>query len=122
MQAIDIANKKLAWNKDVLAPLSTGALATAGGVVFVGNVEPSLIAFDAANGALLWQTELDDAPSSSVITYAVNDTQYVAVIVGISNLRINAQKGLYTGRETTMLDGLSLKAGGGAALWVFSLD
>lgn len=122
MQAIDIANKKLAWNKDVLAPLSTGALATAGGVVFVGNVEPSLIAFDAANGALLWQTKLDDAPSSSVITYAVNDTQYVAVIVGISNLRINAQKGLYTGRETTMLDGLSPKAGGGAALWVFSLD
>lgn len=122
VQAIDIANQKLAWNADVVAPLSTGTLATAGGVVFVGDVEPSLKAFDAANGALLWQTKLEDAPSSSVITYAVNDTQYIAVVVGISNIHINAQKGLYAGRETNMLQGSAPKSGGGAALWVFTVE
>ena len=37
------------------APLSTSLLATAGGVVFSGDLDPALKAFDDATGKLLWQ-------------------------------------------------------------------
>ena len=61
VQAIDVAKQELAWTFDQVTPPSTGLLATAGGLLFSGDLDPSLKAFDDATGELLWQTELDDA-------------------------------------------------------------
>ena len=69
LQAMDVAGRKLAWVHHQRAPLSTSVLATAGGVVFVGDLDPTLKAFDDSTGKQLWQAALDDLPSSSVITY-----------------------------------------------------
>ena len=89
LQAVDVGGRKMGWAYNQRAPLSTSTLATAGGVVFVGDLDPTLKAFDDASGKLLWQAALDDLPSSSVITYSVGATQYVAVIVGLRNNHIN---------------------------------
>ncbi|HLZ73633.1 PQQ-binding-like beta-propeller repeat protein [Phenylobacterium sp.] len=88
LQAMDLKGRKLAWKHDLTAPISTSALATAGGVVFAGDLDPALKAFDDRDGKLLWQAPLDNYPSSSVITYSVGQTQYVAVVTGLRNNHI----------------------------------
>jgi alcohol dehydrogenase (cytochrome c) len=56
-------------------------LATAGGLVFWGDIAQVLRAFDAETGEILWQSEpLGATVQTSTITYAVGDRQYVAVI------------------------------------------
>lgn len=61
----------------------TGALlATAGGLIFHGDINRRFSAYDAATGKQLWQSILGGPISVSTITYAVNGKQYVAVITG----------------------------------------
>jgi alcohol dehydrogenase (cytochrome c) len=56
-------------------------LATAGDVVFWGDITQVLRAFDAESGKILWQSEpLGASVQTSTITYAVDGKQYVAVI------------------------------------------
>jgi alcohol dehydrogenase (cytochrome c) len=56
-------------------------LATAGDIVFWGDIMQALYAFDAETGDKLWQSEPLGAPvQTSTITYAVDGKQYVAVI------------------------------------------
>jgi alcohol dehydrogenase (cytochrome c) len=95
LQAMDVSGKKLAWRHDLEAPISTSALATAGGLVFAGDLDPALKAFDDRDGKLLWSAPLDANPSSSVITYSVGPTQYVAVVTGMGNYHIGAMSGRY---------------------------
>jgi alcohol dehydrogenase (cytochrome c) len=58
-----------------------GVLATAGGLVFWGDIAQVLRAFDAETGQILWQSEpLGATVETSTITYAVDGRQYVAVI------------------------------------------
>jgi glucose dehydrogenase len=61
-------------------------LATAGDVVFWGDLTRKFRAFDADSGKVLWETELGGPVSNSTITYAVNGKQYVAVLVGNGGL------------------------------------
>ena len=90
LQAMDVFNHKRSWNHDLPAPVSTAVLATAGGVVFAGDLDPSLKAFDDRDGKLLWTGKLDNFPSSSVITYTVGNRQYVAVVQGHRNGHVSA--------------------------------
>ncbi len=89
LQAMDLSGHKRDWNHDLPAPISTSVLATAGGVVFSGDLDPALKAFDDRDGKLLWTAPLDNFPSSSVITYAVGKVQYVAVVTGLRNNHVN---------------------------------
>jgi alcohol dehydrogenase (cytochrome c) len=120
IQAIDVANQKRAWAYDNPAPIMTGMLSTAGNVVFGGDMVGSLKALDADTGDLMWETILDDIPSSNIVTYAVGETQYVAVMVGIRNLHIDFMLpswNLYANEH-----GIEREAPmGGAGVWVFSL-
>lgn len=129
VQAIDAANRKLAWNTDQLTPPSTGILSTGGGLVFSGDIDPSLKAFDDASGKLLWQAPLDDIPSSSLITYKVGETQYVAVVVGMTNNHVRDITTHYRQwSATTGVKAWSPAAPegdidrGGAAIWAFALQ
>ncbi|MBZ5695173.1 MAG: PQQ-binding-like beta-propeller repeat protein [Acidobacteriia bacterium] len=68
---------------DVQKAPSTGSLlATAGGLIFHGDINRRFRAFDAATGQKLWESILGGPISVSTITYAVNGKQYVAVITG----------------------------------------
>jgi alcohol dehydrogenase (cytochrome c) len=63
---------------------SNGAvLATAGGLVFWGDIMQVLRAFDAETGEILWESEpLGATVQTSTITYSVDGKQYVAVVNG----------------------------------------
>ena len=77
----------------------TGAvLATAGDLIFHGDVNRRLRAFDAATGKMLWETILGGPISVSTITYAVNGKQYVSVIAGdnLANGGLARQAGIKT--------------------------
>jgi alcohol dehydrogenase (cytochrome c) len=95
LQAMDLAGRKVAWKRDLDAPISTSALATAGGVVFIGDLDPALKAFDDRDGRLLWSAPLDANPSSILMTYSVNEKQYVAVVTGMGNYHIGAMSPRY---------------------------
>lgn len=60
-------------------------LATAGGLVFWGDITQVLRAFDAENGEILWESEpLGATVQTSTITYEVGGRQFVAVVNGES--------------------------------------
>jgi PQQ-dependent dehydrogenase (methanol/ethanol family) len=63
-------------------PTNGAVLATAGDVVFFGDLNRRFRAIDADNGKIVWETILGASISSSTITYAVDGKQYIAVIAG----------------------------------------
>ncbi len=80
--AMDSATGRILWLHRQRAPFNTAALTTAGGLVFVGDWNRYINAYDVASGTLLWQNRLTTSPQGFPITYAVGGRQYVAVPVG----------------------------------------
>jgi len=75
------------------APGNGAMLATAGGLVFHGDMDRRFRAFDAQSGEMLWETIVGSNVSVSTITYAVDGRQYVAVMTG-ENLKVTELMGL----------------------------
>ena len=69
------------------APGNGAMLATAGDLVFHGDMSRRFRAFDAATGKQLWESILGGNISVSTISYAVNGKQYIAVMTG-DNLKV----------------------------------
>ncbi|ABQ67368.1 Pyrrolo-quinoline quinone [Rhizorhabdus wittichii RW1] len=59
-----------------------GTLATAGDLVFQGDMEGMLAAYDAASGAKLWSFDAGTAIIAPPISYRIKGQQYVAVLSG----------------------------------------
>ena len=57
-------------------------LATAGGVLFAGTREGTLVAFDAKTGKHLWHFQSGASMSASPMSYAIDGKQYVAIAAG----------------------------------------
>jgi alcohol dehydrogenase (cytochrome c) len=74
---------KILWKHRQRAPFNSAALTTAGGLVFVGDWNRYINAYDVATGELLWQTRASTSPQGFPITYAVEGRQYVAMPVGV---------------------------------------
>ena len=104
---------KPVWTDRQRAPQTTGALDTAGGIVFDGSLDRYIRAYDDSNGKVLWETRLNDVPSSCPITYSVNGKQYVAVVVG--------NGGAHAITWPPLVPEIKNPPGGGAELWVFEL-
>jgi alcohol dehydrogenase (cytochrome c) len=68
-------------------PSNGAVLATAGGLIFHGDMGQKFKAFDAESGKPLWETTLVGNISVSTITYAVNGKQYIGVMTG-DNLKV----------------------------------
>jgi alcohol dehydrogenase (cytochrome c) len=80
--AIDLEKHRILWTHRQRIPYIASALATAGGLLFTGDVDRYFYAYDQATGRPLWRTRLDAAPESSPVTYSANGRQYVAVVAG----------------------------------------
>jgi alcohol dehydrogenase (cytochrome c) len=113
LQALNLATRKTAWVARQRAPLTTGALATAGGVVFVGSLDRMFVAYDAATGAPIWKTRLNDVPSSAPISYSARGQEYVAVIVGPG--------GYQSTSYDVLVPEIQNPPDHGAAIWVFEV-
>ena len=79
--AMNMRNNKLVV-REVADDLLQHA-ATAGNLIFTGTNEGYLRAYNARTGRLLWQSpKLKGGVNALVVTYKVNDKQYVAVFAG----------------------------------------
>ena len=90
--AVDLNTGRIAWQQKMEKRMVGGALATAGGVVFVGSAEKNFYAFDAQRGDTLWHYGAPAGVNAPPVSYAVNGRQYVAVAAG-GVLQINAPRG-----------------------------
>jgi quinohemoprotein ethanol dehydrogenase len=59
-----------------------GVLATAGGLVFQGDSQGMLSAYDKDSGELLWQYETYTAILAPPITYSIEGVQYLSILTG----------------------------------------
>lgn len=82
VSAIDLGSGELRWQKQTPSPVSSHVLATAGGLVFVGQGSGTLDAFDAETGDLLWQFGTGAGVHGGPVTYSVGGVQYVVVPSG----------------------------------------
>ena len=82
LSAINPADGKIQWQLKSSLPVMSGALATAGGVVFTGESNGDFIALDAKSGKRLWRFATGAGVNAPPITYRVGGRQYVAVAAG----------------------------------------
>jgi PQQ-dependent dehydrogenase (methanol/ethanol family) len=82
--AWDPVNAKKLWSIKERFPVWSGALATAGGIVFYGTMEGWFKAVDARTGELLWQFKTGSGIIGQPITYRGPDgKQYVSILSGV---------------------------------------
>ena len=82
LQALDIRTGETLWKQRRRAPYNTSALTTASGLVFIGDWERYVFAYDADNGEELWRSRLSTMANGYPITFAVDGKQYVAFGAG----------------------------------------
>jgi alcohol dehydrogenase (cytochrome c) len=105
--AVDLATGKRRWARRM--PIAGGALSTAGGVVFTGNLDGMALALDSATGETLWEFRIGSGVRGQPIAWEQDGRPYVAFPAG-------------------QLAGTSRWAGGsemvpeGSVLAVFTLD
>ena len=98
LQAWDPVAQKPVWSVPQSTTWASGTLATGGGLVFQGEADGLMKAYDASTGELLWSYDLGLGISAPPITYALDGQQYVSVLVGFG--------GGYAGRITPGGEGL----------------
>ena len=81
--AWDAAKGKIVWSDPERFSVWSGALATAGDVVFYGTLEGWLKALDARTGKLLYKFKTPSGVIGNVMTYEHKGRQYVAVLSGV---------------------------------------
>ncbi len=80
--AVDTSTGAIAWQYKSRRPMYGGALATASGLVFAGDMDGDFIAFDAKTGKEVWRYPLGAGVCTPPITYRIKGIQYVAVGAG----------------------------------------
>ncbi len=86
---IDMTTGRIDFIHQGPAPSNGAVLATAGNLVFWGDLDGRFRAFDAETGDVLWETIVGGPVQNSTISYAADGRQYVLVMTG---------EGLLTGR------------------------
>ena len=83
LAAIDSRTDKIAWKKEFRgAGRPSGALATAGGLVFQMPGDGTMQAYDSKNGTLVWQFQTGAAGGSPPFAFESGGEQYIATVVG----------------------------------------
>ena len=82
LSAIDLKTGKIAWQNKTAQPLLGGVLATAGGLVFIGEGDGHFNAYNSQTGEMLWQAKSEFGVNAPPITYNIDGVQYVAVASG----------------------------------------
>jgi lanthanide-dependent methanol dehydrogenase len=127
--AWDIANKKEVWAITENFPVWSGALATAGDVVFYGTMEGWFKCVHAQNGQVLWQFKTGSGIIGQPVTYRGPDKkQYVAILSGVGGWAGAIVAGELDARDPTAALGfahavkdLPQHTAKGGMLYVFSL-
>jgi PQQ-dependent dehydrogenase (methanol/ethanol family) len=81
--AWDARTGKIVWSNKEQFSVWSGALATAGGVVFYGTLEGYLKAVDAKTGKELYKFKTPSGIIGNVTTYEHGGKQYIAILSGV---------------------------------------
>lgn len=126
--AWDPVRRRAAWRIREDLPLWSGALATAGDVVFYGTMDGWFKAIDATNGKLLWRFKAGSGIIGQPISYRVGNRQFIAVLAGVGGWAGAIVANNLDGRDPTAALGfanavkdLPDKTTAGGMLYVFAL-
>ena len=70
------------WKRTTPTPMAGGATATDGNLVFAGDQSGILYAFDAENGQVKWQGDLNLPFGTAPVVYSIDGTEYVLGTIG----------------------------------------
>jgi quinohemoprotein ethanol dehydrogenase len=70
------------WRSELRGTIASGALATAGGLVFQGAQRGEFSAYRDSDGAKLWSTDPQTGVVAAPVSYMVDGEQYIAVLAG----------------------------------------
>jgi alcohol dehydrogenase (cytochrome c) len=82
LTAIDVATGAVRWRHHAEKPMVAAVTATAGGVVFTGEMTGDFLALDARTGRELYRFHTGSGLLGGIITYRANGRQYVAATSG----------------------------------------
>ncbi len=109
--AYDLETMQRKWGVEQRAMFLTSALTTAGGLIFIGDLDRYFKAFDVDTGKQLWKVRLGAGLHGFPVSYAVDGDQYIAVPTGIGVFK------LLTAKQAPEI----YQPNGGNALYVFRL-
>ena len=127
--AWDPVSARKVWTIRENFPVWSGALATAGDVVFYGTMEGWFKALDARTGQLLWRFKTESGIIGQPISYRGPDgKQYVAILSGVGGWPGAVVAGQLNPEDPTVALGFNGATGDlprhterGGTLYVFSL-
>ena len=90
--AMDMHTNTIVWRQRLTDRCYSGALATAGGLVFLGRNDGRLTALDSSDGSLLWEFQTGAGMNSSVSSFEYEGQQYV-VAYSAGNNFARSQRG-----------------------------
>jgi PQQ-dependent dehydrogenase (methanol/ethanol family) len=129
LTAWDVPGEKIRWEVHENLPVWSGALVTAGDIVFYGTLDGWFKALDAKTGKLLWQYHTDSGIIGQPVAYkGPGGQEYIAILSGVggwigqmlSNKLDARDKTAANGMATAVPD-LPLKSKTGGKLYVFRL-
>lgn len=82
LRAIDPKTGKVVWDYKNFAPLWGGTMVTKGNLVFMGNPEGYLMAFDAKTGEMKYKFNTGSGIVGTPITWDMDGEQFVSVVSG----------------------------------------
>ena len=82
LAALDPATGKIRWRTPLPRPADGGTLATAGGLVLLGDDDGYLYALDDRSGKQLWRHDLRRRVGSAPIAYEIDGVEYIAIAAG----------------------------------------
>ncbi len=82
LSALNVDSMEESWSIEQRAPFLTAALTTAGGLVFIGDYDRYVHAYDVETGKELWRTRLATSAQGFPVSFAIDGEQYVAIPAG----------------------------------------